>query len=61
MNSLDVWAAAARDREAGLRWRDRVTARMTRGGAYRPYEELVASEARELPLPPDAASRLHEA
>ena len=41
MNSLDVWAAAAGDREMGIRWRDEVTARMTRADRYEPYEELV--------------------
>jgi 2-haloacid dehalogenase len=60
MNSLDVWQAAAGDRARGLEWRDRVTARMTALGRYRPYEELVDEAAGEVGLGPDASRRLVE-
>ncbi|HEX2884615.1 MAG TPA: HAD-IA family hydrolase [Candidatus Limnocylindria bacterium] len=61
MDSPAVWALAAGDAERGMAWRDAVTARMVRSGRYRPYEELVASEARALHLPPSSVDRLWSA
>jgi 2-haloacid dehalogenase len=58
MNSLDVWSAAAGDREHGLAWRDAVTARMVGSGAYVPYEQLVADAAGDVGLPHASASEL---
>jgi HAD superfamily hydrolase (TIGR01493 family) len=58
MNSLELWATSAPDRQRGLAWRDAVTARMIAAGAYVPYEELVAAGAREVGLPAGSASNL---
>lgn len=58
MNSLDVWAGAAGDRQAGLRWRDEVTRRMAASTSYVPYEELVAEAAADLGLSPTAPADL---
>jgi 2-haloacid dehalogenase len=58
MNSIDVWSAAAGDPRRGLAWRDAATARMSGGGAYVPYEDLVADAADDVGLPRDAASVL---
>ena len=60
MNSIDVWSAAAGDPRRGLAWRDAATARMSSGGAYVPYEELVADAAGDVGLPRDAAAVLVE-
>lgn len=60
MNSLDAWAAAAGDRERGLRWRDAVTARMAAAPRYVPYERLVAHAAAGMGLPAGATDRLVE-
>jgi 2-haloacid dehalogenase len=58
MDSLQVWAAAAGDRERGLRWRDAVTERMVAAEAYVSYEGLLAEAAAETGLPPTAAADL---
>lgn len=58
MDSMSAWAAAAGDRERGLAWRDAVTQRMIAAGRYVPYLDLVADTARDLPLRPDAPTRL---
>lgn len=58
MNSLEIWSAAANGRRRGLAWRDAVTARMTAGGSYVPYEELVADAAKEARLDSGAATRV---
>jgi 2-haloacid dehalogenase len=61
MNSLDVWATAARDRQRGLAWRDAVTARMVASSFYSPYREFVAEAAGELGLSANAPSDLFKA
>jgi HAD superfamily hydrolase (TIGR01493 family) len=61
MDSPAVWARAAGEAGRGLAWRDAVTARMVRSGRYRPYEELVASAADALDLPPTSIDRLWSA
>jgi 2-haloacid dehalogenase len=58
MNSLEIWSAAAKGRERGLRWRDTVTARMIAEREYTPYEDLVAAAAAALELPPGAPADL---
>lgn len=60
MNSLDVWTAAAGDRELGLAWRDAVTARMQSSEPYVAYEALVAQAAEEFGLPSAATSELFD-
>jgi 2-haloacid dehalogenase len=58
MDSLDVWATAAGDRELGLAWRDAVTAQMIAAGRYVPYEELLVDGAIEVGLPRAAVPEL---
>jgi 2-haloacid dehalogenase len=58
MNSLDVWSAAAGDRELGLAWRDAVTARMQSSQAYVPYEALVEQAAVQVGVPLAATAGL---
>lgn len=58
MDSLEVWSGAAGDRRRGLAWRDAVTTRMVGHPSYAPYEDLVVEAARELGLPPRAATNL---
>lgn len=58
MNSMATWSAAAHDRQRGLAWRDRVTARMVASGSYVPYAEMVAEAANEIGLPANATAEL---
>jgi HAD superfamily hydrolase (TIGR01493 family) len=58
MNSLEVWAVAAQDRDRGLAWRDAVTRRMAATTSYVPYEGLVAEVAAEIGLAPGAPEEL---
>lgn len=58
MNSLDVWAAAAGDREIGFAWRDAVTSRMVACRWYEPYDRLVTEAADDLHLPRTAPAYL---
>ena len=61
MDSVSVWARAAGDREAGLAWRDEVTARMLAAERYVPYEGLVTEAAAALRIDANAVGRLREA
>ena len=58
MHSLETWGVAAGDEQAGIAWRDAVTARMIAARRYVSYERLVADEARATGLPPSAPDRL---
>lgn len=58
MDSLEVWSAAAGNRERGLAWRDAVTARMIAAPMYVPYEDLVRVAAVDLGMPDAAVSDL---
>ncbi len=58
MNSLEVWVAAAEDRQCGLAWRDEVTRRMAAAVTYVPYEELVVEVAGDIGLAPRAPAAL---
>jgi 2-haloacid dehalogenase len=60
MDSMAVWTVAAGDRERGLRWRDKVTARMIASPRYTSYEDLVAVAASGLGLPRAANRALFE-
>jgi 2-haloacid dehalogenase len=60
MDSLEVWAGAAGDREGGLAWRDAVTARMIAAGSYVPYEDLVVAAAVQLGLAAGTPTQLFQ-
>jgi len=58
MNSLELWEAAAQDRDRGLAWRDAVTKRMAATNSYEPYERLVEEVAIEIGLDAGASGEL---
>jgi 2-haloacid dehalogenase len=58
MDSLTVWADAARGSDLGMRWRDAVTQAMIDAGSYTPYEQIVSDAADGLGLDRLAVKRL---
>jgi 2-haloacid dehalogenase len=61
MDSVSVWTAAAGAERQGLAWRDAATARMRSAPRYAPYEELVATAARDAAVPSQAIAALEAA
>ena len=58
LDSWTLWNNVAGSAEAGGKWRAAYLRRTYQGGAYRPYEVLVAEAATEVGLSPILAAQL---